>query len=61
MGYLIPSESWYRGIQKICDEFDIKLILDEVLCGFYRTGKAFAFHHYSPSLKTQLRMHGKSN
>ena len=50
-GVIIPPRSWYIGIQKICDEFNIKLILDEVMCGFYRTGKAFAFHHYRPILK----------
>ena len=46
-GVIVPGASWYRGIQGICDEFGIQLILDEVACGFYRTGKAFAFHHYS--------------
>ena len=49
-GVIVPGKDWYRGIQNICDEFDIKLILDEVACGFYRTGKAFSFHHY-PSLR----------
>ena len=34
---------WWNGIQKLCAEFGIKLILDEVVCGFYRTGRAFGF------------------
>ncbi len=49
-GVIIPSQMWYKGIQDLCDEFNIFLILDEVVCGLYRTGKAFGFHHY-PFLK----------
>lgn len=45
-GVIIPSEEWYDGIQKLCDEFKILLILDEVVCGFHRTGKPFAYQHY---------------
>lgn len=46
-GVIIPPESWFVEIQKLCFEYDIFLILDEVLCGFGRTGKPFAFHHYN--------------
>lgn len=59
-GVIIPPESWYRGIQKICDELDIKLILDEISCGFYRTGKAFAFHHYNKILRPNFVCMAKS-
>lgn len=45
-GVIIPSDEWYTGIQKLCDEFKIFLILDEVVCGFHRTGKPFAYQHY---------------
>lgn len=45
-GVIIASKEWWQGIQKICDEFGILLILDEVVCGFGRTGKNFGFHHY---------------
>jgi taurine--2-oxoglutarate transaminase len=45
-GVIIPSEEWYNGIQSLCDEFNIILILDEVVCGFHRTGKSFAYQHY---------------
>jgi taurine--2-oxoglutarate transaminase len=30
----------------MCDDFGIKLILDEVFTGFGRTAKPFAFHHF---------------
>ncbi len=45
-GVYIPSAKWWNGIQKLCNEFGIKLILDEVVCGFYRTGRAFGFFHF---------------
>ena len=49
-GVVVPKSSWYQKIQNLCDEFGIKLIVDEVACGLYRTGKAFAFHYY-PELR----------
>lgn len=45
-GVWVIPDSWWAGIQNLCDEFDIKLIIDEVVTGFYRTGKAMGFHHY---------------
>ncbi len=52
-GVVIPPESWYGGVQKLCREYNVFLILDEVLCGFGRTGKAFAFQHY-PALQPDM-------
>lgn len=45
-GVAIPPPSYYRGIQKICRDHSLFLILDEVTCGFGRTGKNMGFHHY---------------
>ncbi len=45
-GVIIPSKSWWKGIQDICDESGILLILDEVICGFHRTGLPFGFNHF---------------
>lgn len=45
-GVAIPSSVWLEGIAALCGEHDILLIVDEVLCGFGRTGPAFAFQHY---------------
>jgi taurine--2-oxoglutarate transaminase len=39
-------ETFWRGIQEICDRYGIMLIIDEVLSGFGRTGKWFGIDHY---------------
>lgn len=44
-GYVVPPASFLRGLREICDRHGILLILDEIQCGFGRTGKWFAFEH----------------
>lgn len=46
-GVLIPPKGYYEGVRAICDKYNILLILDEVMTGFYRTGTAFAFHQFN--------------
>jgi beta-alanine--pyruvate transaminase len=41
-GVLAPPVGYLQRLRQICDQHDILLILDEVICGFGRTGKAFA-------------------
>ncbi len=41
-GVIIPPESYWPEIRRICDERGILLIADEVICGFGRTGDWFA-------------------
>lgn len=45
-GVIIPPEGYLQGVRKICDEFGIVMICDEVMAGFGRTGKMFAFEHW---------------
>ncbi|WP_018922082.1 aspartate aminotransferase family protein [Salsuginibacillus kocurii] len=45
-GILIPHESYLKKIEEICKRHNVLLIIDEVICGFGRTGKNFGFHHY---------------
>lgn len=45
-GANFPSEDYLQEIRKICDENNILFIVDEVICGFGRTGKMFACEHY---------------
>ena len=40
-GVLVPPESYWPEIQRICREHDVLLIADEVICGFGRTGEWF--------------------
>ena len=37
-GVIIPPDSYWPEIQRICRQHDILLIADEVICGFGRTG-----------------------
>lgn len=40
-GVIIPPETYWPEIQRICDKYEILLIADEVICGFGRTGQWF--------------------
>jgi len=40
-GVIIPPETYWPEIQRICDKYEILLIADEVICGFGRTGSWF--------------------
>jgi len=53
-GVIIPPDTYWPEIQRICDERDILLILDEVICGFGRTGRWFGCETYDlkPDLMT---------
>lgn len=42
-GVLVPPPGYLPGVRALCDEHGIKLILDEVMAGFGRTGEWFAF------------------
>jgi len=48
-GVLPPPPGYLAGIRQICDENGIMLVCDEVMAGFGRSGKLFAFCH-EPSL-----------
>lgn len=45
-GVIIPPEGYLKGVRKICDEFGIMMICDEVMAGWVRTGKMFAFENF---------------
>jgi len=45
-GAIIPPDSYWPEIQRICDKYEILLIADEVICGFGRTGNWFGSQTY---------------
>lgn len=53
-GVVIPPDTYWPEIQKICDEYGILLVTDEVICGFGRLGEWFGADHYgvAPDLMT---------
>jgi putrescine aminotransferase len=51
---IIPPDSYWPEIQRICNEHGILLVTDEVICGFGRLGAWFGADYYgvSPDLMT---------
>jgi putrescine aminotransferase len=45
-GVIIPPESYWPEIQRICDEYGILLVADEVITGFGRLGEWFGSTYY---------------
>ena len=45
-GVLVPPPGYLAGVRELCDRHGIMLILDEVMCGFGRSGRWFAFDGY---------------
>jgi len=45
-GVIAPDAKWIRRLRERCTETGTLLILDEIQCGFGRTGKLWGFEHY---------------
>ena len=45
-GIIPPVKEYYPIVQKICDKYGVYLIMDEVVCGFGRTGTLWGFEQY---------------
>jgi len=45
-GYIYPPDDFFSALRKLCDKYDILLIVDEVQSGMGRTGKWWAIEHY---------------
>ncbi len=46
-GVIVPPDSYWPEIQRICDAYGILLVADEVICGFGRTGNWFGSDTYN--------------
>ena len=42
----VPHPDYFKEIRRICDKYDVVLIMDEVMTGFGRTGRSFAYKHF---------------
>jgi putrescine aminotransferase len=53
-GVIVPPETYWPEIQRICNEYGILLVTDEVICGFGRLGEWFGADYYGvePDLMT---------
>src|SRR3989304_15440 len=45
-GYVVPTPGFFPALRRICDKYDILLIVDEVQSGMGRTGKWWAIEHF---------------
>ncbi|WP_129717797.1 aspartate aminotransferase family protein [Pedobacter sp. SYP-B3415] len=45
-GIRVPDADWLQALRTRCTETGALLVLDEIQCGFGRTGKMFAFEHF---------------
>ena len=45
-GVIIPPKGYLPAVRRVCDEFGIMMICDEVMCGWCRTGKMFGFNNF---------------
>ena len=45
-GVIVPPDSYWPEVKKICDHYGILFVADEVICGFGRTGEWFGSDYY---------------
>ncbi|MCI1956284.1 MAG: aminotransferase class III-fold pyridoxal phosphate-dependent enzyme [Oscillospiraceae bacterium] len=45
-GVIIPPKGYLQGVRRICDEFGIVMVCDEVMAGWGRTGEWFACDNF---------------
>ncbi len=45
-GVIVPPDDYFPRVRRICDEYEILFLADEVITGFGRTGKWFGLHHW---------------
>ena len=45
-GIIIPPKGYLPGVRALCDKYGIMMICDEVMAGWCRTGKMFAFENF---------------
>ena len=56
-GAIVPPADYWPRVKQICDEYDVLLIMDEVMTGFGRTGVKFGYQHWD--IKPDILIAGK--
>lgn len=56
-GVIVPPKTYWPEINRICKEYNILLICDEVICGFGRTGNWFGYQTFGiePDILTMAK------
>ena len=56
-GAQVPPASYWRRVRDICTRYGVLMIMDEVICGFGRTGTWFAAEHFGaePDIMTTAK------
>ena len=56
-GVIEPPQGYWERVQEICQQYDVLLHIDEVVCGLGRTGKWFGYQHYGiqPDIVTMAK------
>ncbi|MCL6454972.1 MAG: aspartate aminotransferase family protein [Alicyclobacillus sp.] len=56
-GILTPPPGYLQRVREICDRYGVLLIVDEVICGFGRSGQNFGHHNFGvqPDIVTMAK------
>jgi len=62
-GVIIPKDGFLKKVRDVCNKYGVLLIIDEIQCGFGRTGKLFAFDYENiiPDIVTLSKSLGGSS
>ena len=54
---LVPPDGYVEKVAEICEKNGVLFIVDEVICGFGRTGRRFGHQHYGvrPDIVTMAK------